>query len=161
MQIKTCERCFLCHSIVFCKTCNKCPKCCLKSACRDQTSKLMGKLAGSGCRSESRSNPERVLHPPLSDPAKLVKISNGHKLLCQSPQEPLPAGGIASAYRQNCSRASTKRKISGVFQATIFSPKTQQQVETYTRSEQIKSFPKGRKIQNGDTGNHQNISPTG
>ena len=23
------ERCFLCHSIVFCKTCNKCPKCCL------------------------------------------------------------------------------------------------------------------------------------
>ena len=40
MQIKTCERCFLCHSIVFCKTCNKCPKCCLKSACRGQTSKL-------------------------------------------------------------------------------------------------------------------------
>ena len=33
-------------------------------------------------------------------------------------------------------------------------------METPTRSEQIKSFPQGGKIQNGDTGNHQNIPPT-
>ena len=51
-------------------------------------------------------------------------------------------------------------EISGVFQPTIFSPKTKQQVEAYTRSEQIKSFPQGEKIQNGDTGNHQDIPPT-
>ena len=34
LQIKVCEKCFLCHSIVLCSTCNKCKKCCLKSACR-------------------------------------------------------------------------------------------------------------------------------
>ena len=125
-----------------------------------QTSKLLANLAGSGCRSESCSNPKRGLHPPLSDPAKTQKVSHRHKLLCQSPQEPLPAGGITSAYRQKCGGTSAKPNISGVFQLTIFSPKAQQQVETYIRSEQTESFPQGGDIQNGDTGNHQDIPPT-
>ena len=106
-------------------------------------------MAGSGCRSESCSNPERGLPPPLSDSAKT-----------QSPQEQLPVGGITSAYRQKRSGTSTKSKISGLFQPTIFSPKTKQQVEAYTRSEQSKSLPQGGEIQNGDTGNHQDFPPT-
>ena len=159
-KIKVCQRCFLCHSIVLCKTCNKCPKCCHKSTCRGQTTKFLENLAGSGCRSESGSNPERGLHPPLSDPAKTHKVSHSHKQLCQSPLEPLLAGGITSAYRQKGSGTSPKPNISGIFQLTIFSPKTQQQVETYIRSEQTESFPQGGKIQNGDTGNHQDIPPT-
>ena len=32
-------------------------------------------------------------------------------------------------------------------------------METYTRSKQIKSFPQGGEVQNGDTGNHQDIPP--
>ena len=32
---------------------------------------------------------------------------------------------------------------------------------TYTRFEQTESFPQNREIQDGDTGNHQNLSPTG
>ena len=102
----------------------------------------------------------RGLHPPLSGPAKTHKVSHSHKLLCQSPQEPLPAGGITSAYRQKRSGTGAKSKISRVFQLTVFGPKTQQQVEAYTRSEQTKSLPQGGEIQNGDTGNHQNIPPT-
>ena len=103
MQIKICEKGFLCHSIVLCQSCFKCNKCCLQSACRDQTSKLLANLAGSGRRSEGSSNPHRVLHPPLSDPAKTNKVSHHRKLLCQSPEEQLPTGGITSAYRQKCS----------------------------------------------------------
>ena len=34
-------------------------------------------------------------------------------------------------------------------------------METYIRSEQTESFPQGGEIQNGDTGNHQDIPPTG
>ena len=132
----------------------------LKSACRGQTSKLLANLAGSGGRSESCSNLERGLYPPIPEPVKTHKVSHSHKLLCQSPQEPLPAGGITSTYRQKCSGTSTKPNISGVFQPTIFGPKAQQQVETYIRSEQIESFPQGREIQNGDTGNHQDVLPT-
>ena len=129
-----------------CKTCSKCQKCCLKSDCRGKTSKLLANLAGSGCRSQSSSNPERGLHPPLSDLAKTNKVSHSHKLLCQSPQEKLPAGGITSAYRQKCSRTSAKPTISRVSQPTIFGPKAQQQVETYTRSEQTKFFLKAEKF---------------
>ena len=33
-------------------------------------------------------------------------------------------------------------------------------MEAYTRSEQSKSFPQGGEIQNGDTGNHQDLPPT-
>ena len=32
-------------------------------------------------------------------------------------------------------------------------------METYIRSEQAESFPQGREVQNGDTGNHQDIPP--
>ena len=140
-------------SIVLCSTCNKCQKCCLKSACRGQTSKLLAILAGSGCQSKSSSSPERGLHPPLSDPANTHKVSHGHKLLYQSPQEQLPAGGIISAYRQKCCRTSKTSNISRVFQPTIFSPKAQQQVEAHIRSELTESFPQDEEIKNGDTGN--------
>ena len=157
--IKICEKCFLCHSIVLCSTCNKCQKCCLKSACRGQTSKLLANLAGSRGRSENSSNPERRLHPSLSDPAKSYKVSHCRKPLCQSPQEQLPVGGITSAYGQKCSRIGPQSNISGVFQSTLSSSKTQQQMEANTGSKQTKPFPQGGEIQNGDTGNHQNISP--
>ena len=160
MYIKICEKCFLCHSIVLCSTCNKCQKCCLKSAGRGQTSKLLANLAGSRGRSENSSNPERRLHPSLSDPAKSYKVSHCRKPLCQSPQEQLPVGGITSAYGQKCSRIGPQSNISGVFQSTVSSSKTQQQMEANTGSEQTKPFPQGGEIQNGDTRNHQNISPT-
>ena len=122
VQIKRCERCFLCHSIVLCKTCNKCNNCCSKSACRGETSNLFANLAGSGCQSEGSSNPERGLYPPLSDPAELCKISKHHKLLCQSPQEPLPIGGITSAYGQKRSRAGKQRSL-GFFNRLFLVPK--------------------------------------
>ena len=89
---------------------------------------------------------KRGLYPPVPEPAKTHKVSYSRKLLCQSPQEQLPAGSVASAYRQKFSGASTKPDISGVFQPTIFSPKAQQQVETYIRSEQTEYCLQGREI---------------
>ena len=122
--------------------------------------KLLANLAGSGSRSKSSSDPKRGLHPPIPDPAKAHKVTHDYKLLCQSPQEQLLAGGITSAYSQKCCRTSKTTNISGVFQPTIFSPKTQQQVATYTGLEQTEDFPQDREIQDGDTINHQNVTPT-
>ena len=156
-QIKICETCFLCHSIVLCPTCKNCPKCCKRSTCRGQTTKLLENLAGSRGLSENSSNPERGLHPSLSDPPPTRTVSFSHKPLCQSPQEQLPAGGITSAYRQKRSGKGSKSKLSRVFQPTISSPQTQQQMAANTG---LKLFPQGGEIQNGDTGNHQNIPPT-
>ena len=143
-----------------CSTCNKCHECCLKSACRGPTSKLLANLVGEGCRTENNSNPERGLHPPLSDPAKPHKVPHCHKPLCQSPQEQLPAEGITSAYGQKCNRASPQSNIFRGFQPTFSGTQTQQQVETHTRPKQTKSLPQGGKVQNGDSGNHQDIPPT-
>ena len=117
-------------------------------------------MAKSRGRSEGSSNPARGLPPPLPDPAPTHKVSFSHKPLCQSPQEQLPAGGITSAYRQKHSGQGSKSKIPRVFQPTISSPKAQQQMEANTGPKQTKPFPQGGKIQNGDTGNHQNIPPT-
>ena len=159
MYIKTCQRCFFCHSIALCPICDKCPSCCKKSACRGQTSKLLANLAGKRCRTENSSNIERGIHSPLSDPAKPHKVSHCHKPLCQSPQEQLPAGGITSAYGQKCNRTGPQSNISRVFQPTFSGTQTQQQVEAYTRPKQTKSFPQGGEVQNGDTRNHQDIPP--
>ena len=153
------KRVFFCHSIALCPTCDKCSSCCKKSACRGQTSKLLANLAGKRCRTKNSSNLERGLHPPISDPAKPHKVSHCHKPLCQSPQEQLPAGGITSAYRQKCNRTGPQSNISRVFQPAFSGTQTQQQVEAYTGPKQTKSFPQGGEIQNGDTGNHQDIPP--
>ena len=125
-----------------------------------QTSNCLAKLAGSECRSESGSNPQRGLHPPLSDPTKTHKVSHSHKLLCQFSQEQLPVRGIASVYRQKCCRTGAQPGLIGVLQLTIFSPKAQQQVGANIRPEQSESLSQGGEIQNGNTGNHQDVPPT-
>ena len=97
-------------------------------------------------QTKGNKNPQRGLHPSLPDPPEHDKVTYHHKLLCQSPQEPLPDGGITSAYEQKCSRAGPKPRISGILQLTIFGAKTKQPVETYTRSQQPEQIPQGRKF---------------
>ena len=142
-----------------CPTCGKCPQCCTKSTCRGQTSKFLENLAKSRGRSEGSSNPMRGLLPPLPDPPPTHTIPYSHKPLCQSPQEQLPVGSITSAYRQKSGRKGSKSEIPRVLQPTVFSSKIQQQVEANTGSKQFKRFPQSGKVQDGDTGNHQNIPP--
>ena len=160
ISIKICEKCFLCHSIVLCPSCSKCNKCCQQSACRGQTSKFLGKLVTDGCRSESSSNPKRRLHSCLSDPAKTHKVPHSHKLLCQSPEEQLPTGGITSTYRQKCSGTSKEQKLSELFQPTFPSSQTKQQMASDLRPQPPQCISQDGEIQNGDTGNHQNIPST-
>ena len=95
---------------------------------------------------------------PFSDPAKSHKVSHSRKLLCQSPQEQLSDGGITSAYRQKCCRISAQSDLPRVFQPAVLGTQTQQ-VETNTGPEQSEFLSQGGEIQNGDTGNHQDIPP--
>ena len=80
---------------------------------------------------QSINSPQRRLHSPLPVPAKFDQVTHHNKLLCKSPQEPLPVGGIASAVEQKCSRVGQKSRISGLLQPTILGTETQQPVETY------------------------------
>ena len=141
-RIKICKICFLCLSIVFCQTCNQCPCCCLRSNCMGKTAKLLENLGGSGCQPQSTKHSQTWLHPPLSNPAELDKVTDHYKLLCLSSQKPLSFGGITSADEQKCSRTSSKSKISRVFQLTLLGAKAKQSVETHTGPEQTQSFLK-------------------
>ena len=60
--------------------------------------------------------------------------------------------------KRKCSRTSSKSSIFGVLQQTIFSPKTKQQMESYTGPKLSQSIPQGRKIQNGNPGNNKNLT---
>ena len=82
-------------------------------------------------------------------------------MLCKSPQESLPVGGIASADKQKCNKVSHKPRIPGLLQPAVLGPKTKQQMEAHTRSEQSQRIPQGRKIQNGDTRNNPTSLQTG
>ena len=159
--IKICEQCSLCRSIVFCQTCTKCPKCCTKSACRGQTKSVLGNLESLGGRTQSSTNVEGYTVPFQSRPNFTEKVTDNHQLLYISTQEPLPVGGITSADKGKCSRVGQKSRISGLLQLAIFGPKTQQQMETITRSEQSQQIPQGRKIQNGDTRNNPDLPTDG
>ena len=70
-------------------------------------------------------------------------------------------GGITSAYGKKCYRTGTQTNLTRVLQPTIPGSQTQQQMEANPRFEQSEFFPQNRKIQDGDSGNHQDIPPTG
>ena len=99
--------------------------------------------------------------PPLPDQAKIVKSSHSCKLLWQSSQEPQTVRGITSAYNKKCYRTGKQTDLTRVLQLTILGAQTQQQMEANPRFEQSEFFPKNRKIQNGNPGNHQDLPPTG
>ena len=131
---------------MFSKTFAKCSNCCRKSACRGQIKSVLGNLGNLGGRTKGLTNIERGLHPTLPNQAKLNKITYHHQLLCKSPQEPVPVGGIASADEQKCSRVGQKARVSMFLQVTIFGPKTEQEMETYTRSQQSEQIPQAEKF---------------
>ena len=157
LQNKICETCFLCHSIVLCQTCGKCQKCCNKPTCGRQTSEFLAGLVGSRGQSQNSPGFKVGLHPPLPEQASSIKAPNGHKPLCEPPQEQLPVGGFASAYFQKCGGTGTKPKFSGIFQQAFLGTQTQQQMEAHPRFEQSESLSKSGEVQDGNTRNHQNF----
>ena len=156
---KVCERCFLCKSIEFCTKCHKCPTCCTKSTCRGQITPVLGKIGSPRGQPQSVNSPQGRVHITLSVPTKSDKNSHNNKLLCKSPQEQLPVGGIASAFRQKCCRIGSKSTVPGVLQPAIFGTQTQQPVETYLGSRQTQHLFENTVIQNGDPGDNKDLPP--
>ena len=101
---KICERCFLCGSLEFCKSCHKCPNCCHRSTCRGQTATVLRKMGSLGGESQGSNSTQRGLHPPLLVQTQLNQITNCHKQLCKPSQKPPPFGGSVSAGEQKFSR---------------------------------------------------------
>ena len=71
---------------------------------------------------EGYNSIQRGLHPPLPVPAKFDQVTHSHKLLCKSPQEQIPVGGIASASDHKCSGTGNHSKVTRVFNRLFLVP---------------------------------------
>ena len=111
------------------------------------------------CQSQSTNSPPRRLHTTLPDLAKSDKKSHYNKLLCESPQEQLPVGGIASAVRQKCCRTSSKPTVPGLLQPVISCTQTRQPVATNLGSEQTEHLFENTVFQNGDPRDYKDLPP--
>ena len=91
-----------------------------RSTCRGQIASVFGKIGSPGGQSQSYYSPQGRLHPPLPVPAKFDQVTQ--KLLCKSPQEPLPGGGIASTFEKKCSITGNKSEILGFYNRLVLVP---------------------------------------
>ena len=60
---------------------------------------------------------------------------------------------------KNAIELVTNQESLGFYNRLFLGPKTKQQMETHTRSEQSQQIPQGRKILNGDTRNNPDLPP--
>ena len=156
---KICERCFLCKSIEFCSQCHKCPTCCSKSSCRVKIAQFLGKMGSPRRQPQSGFSPQRRVRPTLPVQTLSNTKSNNNKLLCRSPQEQLPAGGIASAVKQKCHRIGPKPTLPGLLQPVVPCTKAQQPVASHLGSEQFKQVSENTNFQNGNSRDFSDFSP--
>ena len=138
---KICERCFLCRSLEFCKSCQKCPIC-YYSTCRGKATQFLVEVGGSGFESKSGHHTQRLLHPSLPVQTSLNQVTNCHKQLSQPIQTGQPLRGTVSAGEEKCSRTGSKPKLTRVSQPATFGTQTQQPVETGLGPEHLEHLPK-------------------
>ena len=136
-QKKVCERCCLCISLDLCKS----QISQLLLQIRGQIILVFEDLGSPRGQPQSGNSTQRGLHPPLPVTAKFDQVTNYHKLLCKSSQEPLLVGGIASAFEQKCCGTGSKSKISKVLKQTVSCTQTQQPVETHLGLEHVEHLP--------------------
>ena len=79
-------------------------------------------------QSKSCNSPQGRVHSPLPVLAKFDQVTHQRKLLCRSSQEPVPGGGIASAFEQKCCRTGNSSEIFIVLQPAFPGSQTQQPV---------------------------------
>ena len=133
---KICERCFSCRSVVQAVTkvhtvVQNLPV----GAILNQFWKTRGQF-------QSHKNSQGELHPQLSKQTIFDQVSSSKKWLSTSPQEQLLDAGITCTSKE-CSRKGPKSDI--WLSSTDFSWfQTQQQVETYPRSELTEQIPEIR-----------------
>ena len=74
--------------------------------------------------------------------------------MCKSPQEPLPAGGIAFPALETGHRTGPGSVPSNLLHAPSHGPQTQPQRASNSGSQHFEPFPEGQAFQNGNTSVH-------
>ena len=146
---KACERCFFCRSVSFCPSCDKCPQCCRRSACGGPTAKILAGVGPKGFKSKGSIDPERRVQSSIRAKTSSHQGTSDKERICQSPQEQLPAGGIAFPPSETSCRKSTGSVLSGVLQQAFHCPQTKSKMAANLRS-QCPQPVQGQNLQNGN-----------
>ena len=157
---KACERCFFCKSVSFCPSCDKCTQCCRRSACGGPTAKVLASLGPKGFKSESSINPEGGLQPPIQSQTTSYQNPSDKERICKSPQEQLPAGGIAFPPSKTSGRKSKDSVLSGFLQQALYCPQTGSKVASNLRSQCSQPVSQGQNLQDGDPRIHSPVIAT-
>ena len=155
---KACEQCFLCRSMSFCPKYSRCPHCCVRWSCRRPSSKVLASLAKVRRKPSSSVHFKGGLQPAFQFKTSSHQGSDHSEQLCQSSQKPFPQRGTDLSPRKVGSRTSPGPVFPSLLQPAVFSPQTGKQVEAYFRSESVEQVPQNRHIQDGNSGNHPDLS---
>ena len=149
----------------FVKTCNKCPKCCLKSACRRETSKFFERKI---FWLDLSASPKVVqilregytlpfwTRPNLSRSPTVISYANPHRNLYLLE-------ALHQLMNKNAVELVQNQRSLGFFNQLFSVPKPNNRwrpILDVSNQKQSEPIPQGAKIQDGETGNHQNLSPT-
>ena len=129
-----------------------------KVSCRRPSSKVLASLAKVRRKPSSSVHFKGGLQPALQITTSSHQGSNHSEQLCQSGQKPFPQRGTDLSPRKVGSRASPGPVFSSLLQPAVFSTQTGKQVEAYFRSESVEQIPQNRHIQDGNSGNHPDLS---
>ena len=155
---KACEQCFLCRSMSFCPKCSRCPHCCERWSCRGPFSKVLASLARVRRKPSGSFHFKGGLQPTFQIKTSSHQGSNHSEQLCQSGQKPFPQRGTDLSPRKVGSGTSPGPVFSRLLQPAVFSTQTGKQVAAYFRSESVEQVPQNRNIQDGNSGNHPDLT---
>ena len=98
--------------------------CCRRSACGGQTAKFLASLGPKGFKSKGNIDPEGGIHSSIQSQTSSHQNPSDKERICQSPQEQLPAGGIAFPPSETSGRKSKGSVLSGILQQALYCPQT-------------------------------------
>ena len=157
---KACERSFFCKSVSFCPSCDKCPQCCRRSACGGPTAKILASVGPKGFKSKGSIDPERGVQSSIWAKTSSHQGTSDKERICQSPQEQLPAGGIAFPPSETSYRKCTGSVLSGVLQQAFHCSQTKSKMAANPRSQCPQPVPQGQNLQNGNPRVHSSVTTT-
>ena len=157
---KACERCFFCKSVSFCPSCDKCPQCCRRSACGGLTAKILASLGPKGFKSKGSIDPEGRVQSSIQTQTSSHQGSSDKEGICQSPQEQLPAGGIAFPPSETSCGKSKGSILSGVLQQAFHFPQTKSKMAANLRSHCPQPVSQSQNFQNRNPSVHSSVLTT-
>ena len=120
---KICERCFLCRSLEFCKSCHQCPTCCYRSSSWGKVTTVLAEMGNPGFKSKSSHHTEGGLYSPVPVQTPLDKVTDCNKQLPQLSQAVLLLEALYQLINKNAVEPVENPNSLGFYNRLFLVPK--------------------------------------